>query len=78
MEWLETLDEEGVWTVNRVVTGPASDVGRGRIPMLIVEDPITKQVIQEVSTNKDKGCLLYKTFFPERKAPPVPEQGEPY
>ena len=76
--WLETLDEEGVWTVNRVVTGPALDGGRGRIPTLIVKDPITKQVIQEANTNEDKGHLLYKTFFPERKAPPVPEQGEPY
>ena len=78
LEWLEMLDEEGVWTVNQVVTSPATDGGRGRIPTLIVKDPITKRVIQEVSTNKDKGHLLYKTFFPKRIAPPVPEQGEPY
>ena len=27
MEWLENLDEEGVWTTNRMVSGPATDRG---------------------------------------------------
>ena len=46
-EWLETLDEEGIWTANRMILGPATDGGRSRIPTLQVKDPITKQVIKE-------------------------------
>ena len=78
IEWLETLDEEGVWTVNRMATGPASDGGRGRIPTLKVRDPVTKEVIREACTNEDKGKLFYQIFFPRRIAPPVPVQREPY
>ena len=78
MEWLETLDEEGVWTVNRTATGPASDGGRGRIPTLKVRDPVTKEVTREVSNNEDKGKLFYQIFFPRRTAPPVPVQRDPY
>ena len=78
LEWLETLDEEGVCTANRMATWPASDGGRGRIPALHIRDPITKQIIQEASTNEEKGKLLYQLFFPKRTAPPVPEQRDPY
>jgi ribonuclease HI len=78
LEWLETLDEEGVWTANRLATGPATDGSRGRIPTLHVKDPVTRQVIQEACTNEEKGKLLYQLFFPKRTAPPVPVQREPY
>ena len=78
IEWLETLDEEGVWTVNRMTTGPASDGGRGRIPTLKVRDPVTKEVTREVSNNEDKGKLFYQIFFPRQTAPPVPVQRDPY
>jgi hypothetical protein len=77
LEWLETLDEEGVWAANRMATGPASDSSRGKIPSLQVRDPITKQVIQVACTNEEKGKLFYKQFFPKRTAPPVPVQN-PY
>jgi hypothetical protein len=63
-EWLESLDDEGVWSVNQLVMGPASDGGRSRVPTLQVKDPITKAVVQEADTNKEKGELLYQTFFP--------------
>ena len=78
IEWLEMLDEDGVWTANRMVTGPASDGGRGRIPTLVVKDSTTGRVIREAVTNEEKGRLLYQTFFPRRTAPPVPAQQEPY
>lgn len=42
LDWLEKLDEEGIWTANRMVSGTAMDGGRGRIPTLQVRDPITK------------------------------------
>ena len=34
LEWLETLDNEGVWTTNQMVSGAATDGGRSRIPTL--------------------------------------------
>ena len=78
LEWLETLDEEGVWAANRMATGPATDGSRGRMPTLQVKDPVTKQVTREARTNEEKGHLLYQTFFPRRTAPAVPAQEEPY
>ena len=39
--WLESLDEQGIWTANRLVSGPAMDGGRCRIPTLLVKEPIT-------------------------------------
>ena len=78
IDWLEAIDEEGVWTVNRMATGGATDGGRGRIPTLKVRDPATKRVVQEASTNEDKSKMLYKIFFPTRTAPPVPVQRAPY
>ena len=71
-------DKEGVWAVNRMATGPASDGGRGRVPTLQVKDPITKRVVQEASTNEEKGKMLYQLFFPKRAAPLVPVQRDPY
>ena len=52
-----------------MVSGPATDGARSRIPMLQVKDPITKQIIKEAQTNTEKGQLLYKSFFPKRTAP---------
>ena len=71
VEWLETLDEEGMWTANRMVLGPATYGGCSRIPTLVVMDHISKEIIREVHTNKEKGQVLYQAFFPKRAAPPV-------
>ena len=78
LEWLETLDEEGIWVANRLVSGPALDGGRCRIPVLKVRDLVTKEVVREVQTNEEKGELLYGIFFPKRTAPPIPEPRAPY
>ena len=78
MEWLETLDEEGVWAANRLVSGSASDGGRCRIPTLQVRNPVSKEVVREARTNEEKGKLLYEVFFPKRTAPQVPEPRELY
>jgi len=66
-EWLETINEEGIWAVNRLVTGPASDGGRSRMPTLQIRDSVTKAVIRE-ATNEEKGELLYQAFFPPQTA----------
>ena len=78
LEWLETLDEEGVWAANRLASGPASDGGRCRIPTLQVRDPVTKQIVREVRTNEEKGQLLYEIFFPKRTMPQLQEHRGPY
>ena len=77
-EWLESLDDEGVWSANRLVTGPATDGGRSRVPTLQVKDPVTKAVTREACTNEEKGELFYQTFFPVRTAPPAPAPIEQY
>jgi hypothetical protein len=64
--WLEGIDELSLWTASRLVTGPASDGGRSRVPMLQVKDPITKTVRQEEVNNKSKGHMFFDTFFPPR------------
>jgi len=43
--WLEGLDETSVWDSSRLVTGPATDGGRTRVPTLQIVDPMTKRVI---------------------------------
>ena len=70
-DWLETLDEEGLWAVNHLVSGAATDGGRSRILTLSVKDPIMKRIIKEARTNREKGQLLYQDFFPKRKALPA-------
>ena len=71
VEWLENLDEGGIWMANCMMSGAAMDGGRSRIPTLLVKDPITKRIIKEARTNIEKGHLLYQVFFPKRSAPPV-------
>jgi hypothetical protein len=68
VEWLEGLDESSIWQASKLVTSPATDAGRARIPTLQVKDPITKRVMREATDNKSKGQLFYDTFFP----PPNP------
>ena len=67
----------GTWSVNQMVTGPASDGGRERISTLKVRDPITKEVIQEVSTNKENGKLFYQNLFSRQTVLPVPVRETP-
>ena len=45
--WTDWLDEQSIWTANRLVSGPAMDRGRCRIPTLLVKEPITNQIVKE-------------------------------
>ena len=69
VEWLEGLDEVSVWQASRLVTAPATDAGKAKIPTLQVKDPTTKHVTREAVDNRSKGQLFYETFFP----PPNPD-----
>jgi hypothetical protein len=42
MEWLKGLDESSIWQASKLVTSPATDAGRARIPTLQVKDLIMK------------------------------------
>jgi hypothetical protein len=64
VEWLEGLDESSIWQASKLVTSPATDASRARIPTLQVKDPVTKQVTREATDNKCKGQLFYDMFFP--------------
>jgi len=55
VEWLQGLDESSIWQVSRLVTSPATDAGKARIPTLQVKDPITKCIIKEAVDNDSKG-----------------------
>jgi hypothetical protein len=74
IEWLEGIDEASVWQASRLITAPATDAGKAKIPTLQVKDPITKQVTKEAVDNKSKGQLFYETFFlpPNPEMPPIP------
>ena len=63
IDWLEGLDETSMWQVSRFISSPPTDAARTCIPTLIVKDPITKCIIGQVFSNKDKGNLLHKLFF---------------
>ena len=75
IEWLEGIDEVSVWQASRLVTSPATDAGKARIPTLQIRDPTTKRITREAIDNKSKGQLFYETFFPPPNPdlPPVPQ-----
>jgi hypothetical protein len=69
-DWLERADEPDLWTAQRMVSGPASDGGKARIP------PLKHKVDgSEVTakTNTDKSKALAKGFFPPKPPPGVKE-----
>ena len=72
VEWLKGLDQTSVWQASRLVTSPATDAGKARIPTLQVKDPTTKHVIREAADNASKGQLFYRTFFPPSNPETLP------
>ena len=56
------MDENSIWTANNLVTGPAMDGGKVRIPDLQTKDASGHPKV--IRDNAEKGELLYKTFFP--------------
>ena len=64
VEWLENLDEGGIWAANCMTSGAATDGGRSRIPTLLVKDPIIKRIIKEGEPTLRKDTYYTKCFFP--------------
>jgi len=57
MDWLEGLDDSSVWNASCLVTGPATDTGWPKVPVL-------QKAGQLVTDNKNKGKLFFQIFFP--------------
>ena len=53
-----------VLSAAKFISSPPSDTAKAHIPTLQVKDLQTKHILREAITNKDKGALLHKTFFP--------------
>jgi hypothetical protein len=71
-EWLENINQTSIWQASRLITSPASDAGKARIPTLQIKDPRTNRVTREATDNASKGRLFHETFFP----PPNPETSQ--
>ena len=78
-EWLEGLDQVSIWQASRLVTSPATNTSKARIPTLQVKDPRTGRVTHKAIDNASKGQLLHEIFFPlpNPETPSVP-QNHPY
>jgi ribonuclease HI len=64
-DWLVSIDQQSVWTASRLVTGPASDGGRTRVPTLRARDVTTGEE-KDIATNEEKGKVFYELFFPAK------------
>jgi ribonuclease HI/exonuclease III len=65
-DWLERADEPDLWTAQRMVSGPATDGGKARIPPLKHRLDGTEVTAK---TNTDKSRALAKGFFPPKPQP---------
>ena len=66
-DWLERAVDPDIWTVHRVISAPASDGAKARIPALkhkIGDTEVT------ANTNPDKAKALAKSFFPAKPDDP--------
>ena len=72
-DWLERAEDPDIWTVHRLITSPASDGGKSRIPGLkYKEDPDDDE--KTASSNEEKSRVLAKCFFPPKPTQPPPLQ----
>jgi hypothetical protein len=56
-QWLAGLDEDSVWTANRMAMGPSSDGGAARVPTLQSRDAITKEITGTARDNDAKADM---------------------
>ena len=70
-DWLENAEDPDIWVANKIISTPASDRGKARIPTLKykVDD---REVIAR--TNGEKSLALAKCFFPPKPQEPNTQQ----
>ena len=61
--WLERADEPDIWAMHRLVSAPATDGGKARIPVLSFKEERRELLAR---TNDEKSITLAKGFFPPR------------
>ncbi|KAG2030873.1 hypothetical protein BDR03DRAFT_1016708 [Suillus americanus] len=66
IDWLEDLEGNDLWTVNRYVSSEPTDSSKSRIPTLTAKKPDGSTV--EATTNDEKSNLIAEAFFPH---PPI-------
>ena len=71
-DWLERAEDPDIWTVHRLITSPASDGGKSRIPGLKYKDSADGDE-KLAASNTEKSKVLAKCFFPT-KPPALPPQ----
>src|SRR5215469_9142731 len=74
MDWLESLNNETIWSASQLISRGPTDAAKTGIPTLIERDPTTKDITSTFVSNDAKGHLFYDTFFPppNPKLPPPP------
>jgi hypothetical protein len=61
--WLERAKDPNIWTVQKILSAPATDGGSLRIPALKHK---IGEVLATAATNSEKGQVLAKSFFPAK------------
>ncbi|KAJ7191576.1 hypothetical protein GGX14DRAFT_381066, partial [Mycena pura] len=59
------MDPNEIWAANRLVSGPASDGGRARVPTLSTRNAATR-IVSNATTNEEKSAAFHKEFFPPK------------
>jgi hypothetical protein len=73
--WLKRAEEPDIWMANHYVSAPATDSGKGRIPMLKHKVGGTEATAR---TNSKKSSTLAKCFFPLKPPESASSQGQRY
>ena len=63
-DWLEEADDTSIWTINHLISGPSTDGGCTRIPLLKTTTNISNT--QPVTDNQHKSKLFFVTIFPSQ------------
>ena len=64
-DWLERAEDPDIWTVQRLISAPATDGGGVRIPTLTYK---VNDETKSANTNEEKSAALAKGFFPPKQA----------
>ena len=62
-DWLEKAEDPDIWTVNKIISSPANDSRKVRIPLLKHKVGNQEEIAR---TNSKKSLALTKSFFPPK------------
>jgi len=69
------VKDPDIYAVQRLISAPASDSGKARIPALKFRD---REVDKTATTNVEKGAALARGFFPQKPQTQNPQEGTDY